>query len=228
MWLKGTFSVNWKTCIYVFDLLFWLNHAYNLKSCAAPHSPCANLSAHTGFAVHTNLCKNVHGCVWLKIPTEIFFFLCMADSVYKVHIARGCEGVCESRCACFSPLYVIKTVSFVSQQAPVSKNFYPASCVCFILACMETNHSVSDLDIWLLRKWTHNTVMWAVKGNVPWMIFVFFSFNAISTSISNLKPMIVGVCAQHELFIIWLFYISHCPWARRCTCTHGTHTHTQS
>lgn len=113
-------------------------------------------------------------CVWLKIPTEIFFFLCMADSVYKVHIARGCEGVCESRCACFSPLYVIKTVSFVSQQAPVSKNFYPASCVCFILACMETNHSVSDLDIWLLRKWTHNTVMWAVKGNVPWMIFVFF------------------------------------------------------
>lgn len=172
MWLKGTFSVNWKTC---FDLLFWLNHGYNLKSCAAPHSPCANLSAYTGFAVQKNLCKNVHGCVWLKIVHRFFFnfFFCAhGRRCIQVHIARGCKGVCESRSACFSPLYVIKTVSFVSQQAPLFKKFYPGSCVCFL--CTESFYIGSGHLIIKKVNTQHSHV--TRKRNVPWMIFLFLFF----------------------------------------------------
>lgn len=143
----------------------------------------------------------------------------------QVHIARGCKGVCESQSACFSPLYVIKTVSFVSQQAPLSKNFYPGSCVCF--PCTESFYIGSGHLIIKKVNTQHSHV--TRKRNVTWMIFLlFFSFKAMSTSISNLKLMIVGVCAQHELFNIWLFYISHCPRVRTCTCALGTHIYTHT
>lgn len=78
-------------------------------------------------------------CVVKNSPQNFLFFLFFfvhGRRCIQVHIARGCKGVCESQSACFSPLYVIKTVSFVSQQAPLSKNFYPGSCVCF--PCTES------------------------------------------------------------------------------------------
>lgn len=173
MWLKGTFSVNWKTC---FDLLFWLNHGYNLKSCAAPHSPCANLSAYTGFAVQTNLCKNVHGCVWLKIVHRfflIFFFCAHGRRCIQVHIARGCKGVCVRVDLHAFPLCMLSKQFLLSaNRRHFSRNFILVPVSVF----RARNRSISDLDIWLLRKWTHNTVMWPVKGMCPEWFFFFFFF----------------------------------------------------
>lgn len=172
MWLKGTYSVNWKTC---FDLLFWLNHGYNLKSCAAPHSPCANLSAYTGRAVQTNLCKNLHGCVWLKIVHRIFyffyFFLCMADGVYKCILPVGVR-VCVRVSLHAFPLCMLSKQFLLS----ANRRHFPRIFILVPVSVFRArNRSISDLDIWLLRKWTHNTVMWPVKGMWPeWFFFFFF------------------------------------------------------
>lgn len=123
--------------------------------------------------------KLMQECTWVcvvKNSPQIFFyfiFFCAhGRRCIQVHIARGCKGVCESRSACFSPLYVIKTVSFVSQQAPLFKKFYPGSCVCF--PCTESFYIGSGHLIIKKVNTQHSHV--TRKRNVPWMIFLFLFF----------------------------------------------------
>lgn len=123
--------------------------------------------------------KLMQECTWVcvvknspQIFFNFFFFVRMADGVYKCILPVGVRVCVRVDLHAFPLCMLSKQFLLSANRRHFSRNFILVPVSVF----RARNRSISDLDIWLLRKWTHNTVMWPVKGMCPEWFFFFFFF----------------------------------------------------